>query len=351
MFKNNTLLIVGAGASKEAGMPTGAELSKIIAENLNYYFEFDEIKRGDYQLHEKIRVEAKGEEYRALMLACRKISDGIFLSGSIDNFIDMHADDPAVSKVGKLAIAHFILKYEAKSKLVPDPKMADARLDLNQLQDTWYDAFVRILFERVPRSEVERIGQDVSIISFNYDRCIQQYIHYAVKQAYQVNDEIAYQIVSGLDIVHPYGCVGEFVPANYRPIKNGVRYGQDSRSVDLHDVARNLYTYTEQIEGESIIERIRHMVARAKCVVFLGFAFHPQNMELLKLQSFSGVKRVYSTGRGISNQEMAEVKRRIDDLFLGERTGLNDPHSLTSIEIGASCKDLFDMNRMNLVSS
>jgi len=39
MFKSKTLFVVGAGASQEAGLPTGTELKSIIAEKLDITFD------------------------------------------------------------------------------------------------------------------------------------------------------------------------------------------------------------------------------------------------------------------------------------------------------------------------
>ena len=38
-MKKKTTIIVGAGASKEVGLPTGCELKKVIAEMLDYEFD------------------------------------------------------------------------------------------------------------------------------------------------------------------------------------------------------------------------------------------------------------------------------------------------------------------------
>jgi NAD-dependent SIR2 family protein deacetylase len=46
MFRSKTLFVVGAGASSEAGLPTGYELKNKIAELLNFHFEHFEQQSG-----------------------------------------------------------------------------------------------------------------------------------------------------------------------------------------------------------------------------------------------------------------------------------------------------------------
>ena len=46
MFTRKTVLIVGSGASREVGLPTGPELAVRIGGLLNFEFEFGNLKNG-----------------------------------------------------------------------------------------------------------------------------------------------------------------------------------------------------------------------------------------------------------------------------------------------------------------
>ena len=102
MLRNKTLLVIGAGASLEAGLPLGIELSKQISAKL--YFEFDSgLRKGDHVFFEALRQNSNGnDELNERLQACRRIHTGIQLARSIDNYIDSHRNDFSVALCGKL---------------------------------------------------------------------------------------------------------------------------------------------------------------------------------------------------------------------------------------------------------
>jgi hypothetical protein len=52
-------------------------------------------------------------------------------------------------------------------------------------------------------------------------------------------------------------------------------------NVDLLEIAHQINTFTEQQEDNEKLAIIRRTVQEAEVIVFLGFAFHERNMELL----------------------------------------------------------------------
>jgi hypothetical protein len=131
MFKPNTVFVVGAGASSEFGLPLGAGLTARIVSNLTV-----EGARGGWESHYRDRraeqllryrfkdnAEALNEAFNTGAL----ITKGILHAQSIDAFIDMHADKPAVATLGKLQIALEILRAGKASDLFIEPRPAVRR--------------------------------------------------------------------------------------------------------------------------------------------------------------------------------------------------------------------------------
>jgi len=54
MFRNNTVIIVGSGASKEVGLPTGEGLKKIIAKLLQFRISNGMREGGDDSIYKAI---------------------------------------------------------------------------------------------------------------------------------------------------------------------------------------------------------------------------------------------------------------------------------------------------------
>jgi len=91
MLKQNTVFVVGAGASNEFGLPVGSQLATKISEKLNVLFdEFGtKIVSGDKDLFQNV-TRTRVEESLQYQKAAWLIRDGIILAHSIDDFLDVH---------------------------------------------------------------------------------------------------------------------------------------------------------------------------------------------------------------------------------------------------------------------
>src|SRR3989442_11501345 len=170
MLSSKPVFIVGAGAREEVGIPVGSQLRDIIAQKLHMQFKagMKFVGRGDTAILERLGV-AYRDDRHGYLGTCELISSGIGLSASIDDFIDIHRADPQVAVCGKLAIAAAILEKERQSKLYVDPSNIYNTIDIGSIQKTWYVAFLRML--QVPKAELGKLFENLTIICFNYDRC------------------------------------------------------------------------------------------------------------------------------------------------------------------------------------
>ena len=89
MISNNTLLVVGAGASKEAGLPIGSELAEQIARLLTYRFDFGQLQSGDEVFLRVLSRDLKDTTatLNDYLSVASQISKGVRLVNSIDNYI------------------------------------------------------------------------------------------------------------------------------------------------------------------------------------------------------------------------------------------------------------------------
>ena len=120
------VIVIGAGASKEVKLPIGSELTKTIAEALNFNIDhYRHLAGGDDRIRDCIVRLAQSQNnscgtlddyYRAAL----RIREAMPLAPSIDNFIDSHRTDKKVAQIGKVAIATCILKAERNSTLFID---------------------------------------------------------------------------------------------------------------------------------------------------------------------------------------------------------------------------------------
>ena len=123
MTKTKTLFVVGAGASKEVGLPIGSGLTGEIAKHLDIKFkDFNDQISGSRPVAGALRAHVKknGESRDInpfLTASCWRIRDAMPQAASIDTFVDSHRGNAEIELCSKLGIAAAILEAERDSKL------------------------------------------------------------------------------------------------------------------------------------------------------------------------------------------------------------------------------------------
>ena len=275
MFLKKTLFVVGAGASREAGLPIGSELAAQIGDLLASEYQLGQTSIEASEFFDALRSYCDGDAFEAYLEAARKISDNIGAVNSIDNYIHKHQHDPYIAKCAKAAIVYTILKAERSSLLAPalDSK-GRRRISYSNLSDTWFIPFGRMLTEGVTAYEVEDVFLNISIICFNYDRCIEHFLTNWLMDIYSIDSVRVRCLFSSLKIFRPYGIAGEYF--DHPSIMRQTSFGQDNISHNVQMSSKAIRTYTEQGDDIELSSGIHDAVSSAETIVFLGFAFHPK---------------------------------------------------------------------------
>jgi hypothetical protein len=93
----------------------------------------------------------------------------------------------------------------------------------------------------------------------------------------------------------------------------GLYFGAEVNADRLLEIAGRLRTYTEQAQDDNLVALISNEVAKARKIVFLGFGYHSQNIEILRCSGFERPKTVYGTAVQVSDADMAIVKAQINE--------------------------------------
>jgi hypothetical protein len=199
MFVRPVVLILGAGANKEFGMPLGLELMASITKAINPKDE------PDYHLREYVRRRAKNDnqEYINAGIALTKVMP---LFVSIDEALHYYSEQEHVVTLGKIAIAHQILRAERNCKLFR--KTDPHRANLSGVDDTWIAHFLSMAAGAQTMAQMDRVFSPVTIIDFNYDRCMEFYLYWALQERLNLPPEHAREIVNKLAIFRPHGSIG-----------------------------------------------------------------------------------------------------------------------------------------------
>jgi len=311
VLKTKTVFVIGAGCGPDYGLPIGRELATKISKSLD--FQFDDLGRytggGNTRILQHLR-EAYRENFNLYRQACRGIQNGIHLTDSIDDFLNLHQADDKTNLCGKIAISQAILEAESASDLYVDTDDRRSSINFPKLANTWLVKLFKILGRQ---STPERVFENVDFINFNYDRCLEYFFPHALRTLFKIPIQEANAICLRANIIHPYGTVG-MLPNSGAP--QPIEFG--NTEADLGFVAQGIKTYTEQARDEDA-KLIKGLIQDADAIVFLGFAFHEQNMKLLASPEGTTASRVFATAYLVSDDDCEVIRRDIFNLY-GKRT-------------------------------
>ncbi len=341
-FRKN-VIVVGAGASKEYDLPTGAELAQTIAKIAD--IRFDDFGRrlssGDHQIVSTLRflVESQqpsSNDINPFLRAAWRIRDNMSLAPSIDNYLDTHRNDRTLVDFGKIAICHAIQVAEASSKLYVDRNQKNPNIDFRSLSGTWLEQLFKLLVAQRNFDDFLIAISQITFVSFNYDRCIHQFFHFACTSYFALDQESQRKLLSTLRVLYPYGTIGQFTAHGAN-----TNFGQITYQESLINSAKQIRTFTEGAES-NLVDEIRKEIESSEIVMFLGFGFLPLNMELLfQGQRFRPI-RVLGTGRGLSKDSISEVELELAEIFVNEASAMaemDDPERIRIVD--CTCGSLF----------
>lgn len=310
MFKQKTVFVVGAGGSHEVGLPVGDGLARNIA---------DKLKRPSSQSSavpdERIRdamyaLAVADQDHNMIpwFTAAETIANSMPLAISIDNFLHTHSDNKFILATGKLAIARCILEAEQNSEIYAQ---SHGLLDFHSLHEryrfekrlpSWHNLLFKMLTENVKRSKLGEAFENVTIITFNYDRCIEHYLTHAFAQFMGIPLQDAYDVCANLEIVHPYGKVGDY-------FLEMAGFGADVHRDRLIAVSKQIRTFTEQVTEQQTVDLMAARLNDAVNIMFLGFSFGEMNVRLMETTGRDDQKNIVGSALGISKSNLQHIER------------------------------------------
>lgn len=312
MAAGMTAIVVGAGASKEFGLPVGSELQDNIATLTNTVMRtrsrtFPIAGSAATKFHGLfpqvvgLHSVTSGEEQRLAQKA-QRISDGVVHAASIDNFLHAHQLDKEIVAIGKLAIAKCILAAEESSSLSysgsgigfyehPDNQ------HLIRPSNTWLGLLVKYLSAGKNFEQFCSALNSITFICFNYDRCIERYLFGAVPLLYPDSEYNEAELNDVINLIRPYGSLGTLISSD----AYSATFGKVSDDRLLLEAAANIRTFTEGMETD-VQEKVRETFRLSDTAVFLGYGFIPVNDSFLFGHEPYDIPKVFGTVLGISEE-------------------------------------------------
>lgn len=312
MLRKKTLLILGAGSSKDFNFPLGPELTDRIAQAVTFDFSQHKPVGGHSVIRARLEtmLYSQGQLFNLWASACEYIQRNIHLSSSVDRFIDSNRDNQAVVLICKFAIALIIADCEKASAFGGAPEGELARFDFKNLKSAWTTKLFYHLHANISAKELDQIFDCVRVVTFNYDRVFEQALAVEIANFYSRPMHDAHAAIANLGVVHVYGSLGALSQRGpgYR------QFGQFGNNPD--DALKSIRTFHESVSSE-IADRVGEFIGWADRVFVLGFSYADMNTDFLArcAPEKRRLTPVFGTCLNMSEQNVEVARHRMDGIF------------------------------------
>lgn len=287
MILHPTTFILGAGASCRFGLPTGAGLRQAICGigtpgNL-----------GNTMLSSMYST--GGSNFIGFVEAFRDSA-----LDSIDSFL---ARNQQYEEVGKAAISACILQAESRELLHSANGLAGS--------SDWYGYLWNRMIEGVVQVEELITNNPVSFITFNYDRSLEAFLHKAIMNTFNLEEDEAYKVWTQIPIHHVYGSVGSFYGWNTEMYGSRVGENISHDNLRITEAMKNIKVMPA-VRETAEDHRSRDLYATSTQIIFLGFGFDGVNCERLGVRE-NGQKdqQIYMTTLGMTQAEISKAEKLV----------------------------------------
>lgn len=290
MISENTVLILGAGASKPYGFPTARELRKDIIFNtiplLKNYADKNG-KSADFDDHPYVK---KVKEFIEIFKNSSTSSIDLFLSRNKDYY-----------NIGKEIITLLLSNYEIESKF---------REEIKNIENDWYFYFYETLTKDIIKSEeVSRLNENkISIITFNYDRSFEHFLYESLLNSFRSKSEEIQAFMMSFKIIHVYG---KLAPLPWESNDRSEKYASNYLRDYYAEYSKNLQIIYEDRKTKT--EEIIEIITNSKKIFFLGFGYAEENLAAIGFNQpiLKKEQRIYGTALGLTDQEIIKYSYKL----------------------------------------
>ena len=308
MLQTKTCVVLGAGASQAYGFPSGGQLAEELA---NITAPGDSTRQTTFrqrlvELMNRRKLtsasEAKVYEFSHLLRRSNL--------GSIDLFLNFHQKDQASLVIGKAGIGYLLGEHE-------DPDSTRTHCKVARDTDHWL-GFLWGALTTGAADPSDVLKNPLSFVTFNYDRSLEFLLTDFAKASFGWDEAQCEALLDAWPIAHVYGDLGAFPRhgkgGSYVAYTGGAAFHHMEAAVDR---IRTIHEVTKGASGEDADRSAaaRSHIANAERVIFLGCAYHEENMKLLGLQHRSDGPLCFLSRFGLSQ---VQANRAVQ--FIGGNT-------------------------------
>lgn len=240
-------MILGAGASAPYDYPTGQGLVRQIVEG----------SESGEQYQARNTVGFSDDELKAFKEDLRHAE-------SVDAFLEHRPD---YLRIGKFLIAQRLIACEDEDKLSSWQ---------DESKDYWYPYLREALITEKGAFNENRL----SVVTFNYDRSLEQYLFSALKSRYGWSDEEAAEQLSVINFVHVHGTLGALPwQAPQNKFTRPYRVTQEPQAV--LETSQSIRIVSDASDDGAEFRFARKLLEEADYIFCLGFGYSQTNVRRL----------------------------------------------------------------------
>lgn len=280
MIKEETVFILGAGASRPYGYPVGSELRKKICIKLKADFLDNEIDKNEVYITEFMNAFARSNVY------------------SIDKFL---ANNPRYEYIGKKAIVYYILESEVNSNLP---------YQLNNSKFDWFSELYNIMTNEMLGADSynQFLNNKVSFITFNYDRMLEEFLFDSLRSNYKhIHFNKISEIIRKISILHVYGKIDKlrWEGSTESTLYKNVDY---KNSEVLDNYIENIKVIYDERNEDTVFKKAKNILEKAERIFFLGFGYAKENLQILGIPSLlNRDHRIFGSALGLTQNEIDKI--------------------------------------------
>ena len=300
MITTPTTFVIGAGASKDYGLPISSDLRKEAHELLPQHSVYQLIHEAGLCTPHKLN----------------EILDDLRNQGtpSIDEFLFARQHDKTTMDVGRALIALLL------ARSLPDVKLPDS---LGTKTMDWLGYIInKMCYSAQNCKEFIQGNTEVRFVTFNFDSIIEDRLEKAIRNLYRGNPEI--QLREAVDVIrnqviHVHGKLPS-LPQQPLPQRVSYEFRSGFMWVDwLKSAVSEIRVVMDAIDPDTLAAT-QQAVSRSNILCFLGFAYADENLAKLdpRYNESKFVNReIYGTAFRMRLGEQKTVEQKLAGATLG----------------------------------
>lgn len=305
-------IIIGAGGSYPYNFPLGEDLFDRVQET--YVGNARSYSYNTYNTQDT-------EHTRNAEIFVRKLKG---ITGiTLDKYINLHPND----KIDGLKALSIEILTDESNSLIPGHSRIDG---------DWYKYLFTKMISGLNTFEEIKNGfhNNLSFITFNYDRSLENYLFtnlYNVLKSDDIKPFDIAQIIESIPFVHVYGKPGYLEWETNADIKKTIPYGKFDWRIykQIENVIDMIQLIYDERKNSDQINKAKSFISDSKRVLFCGFGYDPQNLEILGFPNIIQDQQVFGTALKNTTNEISHIKNLISNMFTSKNVSILDLDCLT----------------------